>query len=59
MVEARGDGCFASCLLDDRTRARGTRLRTNFAKNDYQSFFTLVALLGFNSPQKQKTQKQT
>ena len=23
----------------------------NFAKNDYQSFFTLVALLGFNSLQ--------
>ena len=29
---------LADCLLDDRTQACSTRLRTNFAKNDYQSF---------------------
>jgi len=58
-VEARGDGCFATCLLDDRKQCLQYPSRTNIAKNDYQSFFyMLVALLGFNSPFKAKSKRE-
>ncbi len=38
MACLKGCRCYASCLIDDRSQASSTRLCTNFAKNDYQSF---------------------
>ena len=39
LVEARGEGCYATYLLDERKLCLQYPSRTNIAKNDYQSFF--------------------